>query len=230
MEERTVSHERDPQIFGGNVITLHPLSLQRGAFTRKHVGQPGHHLGHQRIGLFNGGTGLIDEAGLDRLPLRPISDELLLRKQIHLARVVRRRRTCRHTARNVCWTIRDSRPVARPVIDTRAIDESRTIVVGAAVTRDGSLDWLRLPRFESPSIFRALLHADRGGRSRVRPSGPFRSVRRNLAAPTAPRAPFPRGGPAPQQGPAPVPMATAVVACFVRTPAAQRHHVGVGRR
>ena len=82
MEERAVSCERDPQVFSGNVITLRPLSFQRRAFTRKHVCQPRHHLGHQRIGLFNGGTRLIDEAGLDRLPLRAISDELLVRKQI----------------------------------------------------------------------------------------------------------------------------------------------------
>jgi hypothetical protein len=101
LEKRSVSCQRDSQLFSGNVITLRPLSFQPRAFTRKHLCQPVHHLGHQRIGLFDGGTWLIDEAGLDRLPLRAISDELLVRKQLHLTRVVGRCHTRCHTARNV---------------------------------------------------------------------------------------------------------------------------------
>jgi GH15 family glucan-1,4-alpha-glucosidase len=49
------------------------------------------------------------------------------------------------------------------------------------VSRDGSLDWLCLPRFDSPSVFAAVLDAQNGGRFVVRPIGVFRTERRYLA-------------------------------------------------
>jgi GH15 family glucan-1,4-alpha-glucosidase len=41
----------------------------------------------------------------------------------------------------------------------------------ALVARDGTVDWFCAPRFDSPSIFAALLDADRGGRCRIAPVG-----------------------------------------------------------
>ncbi|HYY88380.1 MAG TPA: glycoside hydrolase family 15 protein [Chloroflexota bacterium] len=48
------------------------------------------------------------------------------------------------------------------------------------VSRDGSLDWLCFPRFDSPSIFGAVLDARSGGRFRIRPTGAFEASRRYL--------------------------------------------------
>jgi GH15 family glucan-1,4-alpha-glucosidase len=65
-----------------------------------------------------------------------------------------------------------------PINDYALIGDCRS---AGLVSREGSLDWLCLPRFDSPSIFAAVLDAENGGRFLVRPIGELRTERRYLA-------------------------------------------------
>ena len=47
----------------------------------------------------------------------------------------------------------------------------------ALISREGSVDWLCWPQFDSASLFAAILDEDRGGRFAIAPAGPFRSER-----------------------------------------------------
>ena len=53
-----------------------------------------------------------------------------------------------------------------PIADHGLIGDLQT---AALVTTDGTVDWFCSPRFDSPSIFAALLDADQGGYFRIGP-------------------------------------------------------------
>src|ERR1700745_4338025 len=81
---------------------------------------------------------------------------------------------------------------ASPVADCRSAMTLRIedyAVIGdtqsaALVGKDGSIDWLCFPRFDSPACFAALLGTPEHGRWLIAPEGPVREVRRRYRGET----------------------------------------------
>jgi len=59
-------------------------------------------------------------------------------------------------------------PNYQPIENYGLIGNMRT---AALVGMDGSIDWLCVPHFDSPSVFAALLDDQKGGRFRITPVG-----------------------------------------------------------
>ncbi len=64
-----------------------------------------------------------------------------------------------------------------PISDYAIIGDCRS---AALVSTHGGIEWLCLPRFDSPALFAAILDRSRGGHFTVRPVGAYRSERRYL--------------------------------------------------
>ncbi|WP_223839799.1 trehalase-like domain-containing protein [Saccharopolyspora pogona] len=62
-----------------------------------------------------------------------------------------------------------------PIEDYALLSDLRT---AALVGKDGSIDWLCLPRFDAPSCFARLLGNDRDGHWQIAPTAPVRAVHR----------------------------------------------------
>ncbi len=65
----------------------------------------------------------------------------------------------------------------KPISDYGIIGDMHS---AAAVGLDGSIDWLCFPRFDSPSVFAAILDDKKGGRFRVNPADEYQSTQRYL--------------------------------------------------
>src|SRR5690242_17789976 len=65
-----------------------------------------------------------------------------------------------------------------PIADYGVIGNCHT---AALVSSHGSIDWLCLPRFDSPSLFARILDLQRGGAWSIQPAAPYQADHQYLA-------------------------------------------------
>ena len=68
-----------------------------------------------------------------------------------------------------------------PIAEHGVIGDLHTV---ALVAVDGTIDWYCCPSFDSPSVFAALLDADRGGFFRIAPAPDTRARTSSSTSPT----------------------------------------------
>src|SRR5689334_11505808 len=68
-----------------------------------------------------------------------------------------------------------------PIEDYALIGDTQT---AALVSREGSIDWLCLPRFDSGACFAMLLGDEHNGRRVLSPAGPYRTTSRRYRTDT----------------------------------------------
>jgi hypothetical protein len=83
---------------------------------------------------------------------------------------------------------RVAEPRYRPIRDYAAIGDCHG---PALVSRDGSIDWCTLRRFDADPVFCRILDAGRGGFRSIRPLGEYRAARSYLEDPLRPGVPGP---------------------------------------
>src|SRR5262245_47336913 len=77
---------------------------------------------------------------------------------------------------------RAAQVAAQPLIEDHALIGD--LHSAALVTKEGEIDWLCLPAFDSDACFAALLGTAENGRWRISPSEPVREVRRRYRGDT----------------------------------------------
>lgn len=65
--------------------------------------------------------------------------------------------------------------MSTPIEEYAMIGDCHT---AALISKQGSIDWLCLPHFDSPACFAALLGTSENGHWSIKPNGPVRSIRR----------------------------------------------------
>jgi GH15 family glucan-1,4-alpha-glucosidase len=82
-------------------------------------------------------------------------------------------------ARFIIFSLTKEKTAYPLISDYGVIGDSRSC---ALISRDGSIDWLCLPRPDSPSIFGRILDWQSGGYFQIRPQGQYETRRRYIPA------------------------------------------------